>query len=340
MEAERALLAATGGGCRSPIGAIGTVTAGELTILAGAGRTWTSGAGAMIPVATVGWVRGTAPVADRLTLAERLAASVVALRDGPRVIVSRPTGRAEALADGLRAAGVDVAHVPAIEIRPVAAGGAVDAALRSTLPADYVVLASANAAHAVLDACARLDLEPLMLRWATVGEATAAVLLAAGIEDVFVASMPTGEALARELPLHPRDRVLVPRADIADGRLVEILGERGARVIDVVAYETVEAPEVSRPLLAAALDDGPVDALVLTSGSTARGLLALAADEDARARLLATPVITAGGTTATAAREAGYATVLAAPSPSSAALAAFVATTLGVAAPIPSGDPR
>jgi uroporphyrinogen-III synthase len=112
-------------------------------------------------------------------------------------------------------------------------------------------------------------------------------------------------------------------------------------VTDVVAYETIEAPKGSRPLLAAALDEGPVDALVLTSGSTARGLLALAATDEVRALLLATPVIAAGGTTAAAARDAGYATVLAAPSPSSSALAAFVGSALGATpGTTPTGDPR
>jgi uroporphyrinogen-III synthase len=101
-------------------------------------------------------------------------------------------------------------------------------------------------------------------------------------------------------------------------------------VTDVVAYETVEAPDVSRPVLAAALDDGPVDALILTSGSTARGLLALASP-DARARLAATPVIAGGAATAAAARAAGYAIVLTAPSPAAADLVACTAQALGVA---------
>ena len=114
--------------------------------------------------------------------------------------------------------------------------------------------------------------------------------------------------------------------------------ERGATVTDVIAYETIEAPEVSRPLLAAALDDGPVDVLLLTSGSTARGLLALASDDQARVRLLATPVITGGPTTFAVARELGFATVLQAPSPGAQALATFTAAALGVVATSPDSN--
>lgn len=330
VEAERALLAATGGGCRSPIGAIGMVDGGELTVLAGAAREWSSELGAGARPAPVGWVRGHAPIADRHALAERMAARVVALRGHARVLVARPLDRGRDLLDGLAARGIEAVHVPAIEIRPAANGGSLDGALGRVEPAEWVVLTSANAAHAMLDAAARLEVEPLMLRWAAVGGATAQVLRDAQIHDVFVPTEANGAALARELPVHARDRVLVPRADIADGAVIEILRERGVTVTDVVAYETVEAPEASRPLLAAALDDGPIDALVLTSGSTARGLLALAGD-DARERLAATLVIAAGAPTAAAARAAGYASIVTAASPAAADLVASTAAALGVA---------
>ena len=48
VEAERALLNATGGGCRSPIGAIGVVSGGRLELLAAAEREWTPAPGAPI----------------------------------------------------------------------------------------------------------------------------------------------------------------------------------------------------------------------------------------------------------------------------------------------------
>lgn len=345
VEAERALLAGTGGGCRSPIGALGTVTGDTLTVVAGAGRTWVPAPGASVATSTVGWVRGMAPVTDRAALAARLAARIVALRSGPMVLVARPADRADRLLASLVAHGMEAVHVPAIEIVPVPAGSELDDAMAAAEPGEYIVLTSANAARAALDAASRTEADPLALAWAAVGEATAAVLAAVGIEDVFVPSAPTGESLALELPLRPLDRVYVPRADIADATLVDILAERGACVTDVVAYETREGPESSRPLLVAALDDGPVDALILTSGSTARGLLALASAA-ARPTLLATPVIAAGAATATVARSLGFASVLVAPSPVSDDLAAFTAAALGVAVSrtpidaIPAGETR
>jgi hydroxymethylbilane synthase len=332
VEAERALLSGTGGGCRSPIGALGRVSFGRLALTAGAGRTWVAHASpdATIKASTVGWVSGTAAFQDRLELAAAMAEHVVALRSRPRVLVARPADRAGTLVAALDAAGIGAVHVPAIEIVPTPAGGELDRAIWETEPATVIVVTSANAAHGVLASIARAAGEPLMYRWAAVGPASAEALRKAGIEDIFVPSEPTAAALADELHLDRRDHVLLPRADIADPILPAALRARGVRVTEAIAYETREAPDASIPTLAAALAGGPVDALVLTSGSTARGLVALAADAD-RPRILATPVVASGSTTADACREAGFTTVLRAPAPDAATLAAFTASSLGLA---------
>lgn len=328
VEAERALLNATGGGCRSPIGATGTVSGDRLELVAAAERTWLPGAGALVRRAPVGWVRGTAPVDERRDLAARLAGHVVALRNGPRALVARPEGQAGPLLGALASVGVDAVHVPAIEIRGAPAGGELDAAVRATTPGDTVVVASANAASAALETMSRLGIDPAACRWAAVGHATAVVLRAVGVAGVFVPSAADAATLAAEMPLVAGDRILVPHGDIADPALTAALRSRGAEVREVIAYATVEAPEASRALLAAALDEGPLDVLVLTSGSTVRGLLALAED-DVRAAILAMPVVAAGAKTATAASEAGFSLVLVAPAPDAASLADFTARALG-----------
>jgi hydroxymethylbilane synthase len=338
VEAERALLSGTGGGCRSPIGVVGRASDGRLELAAAAQRSWVPAAGATIACATVGWVRGRAPASERRDLAARLAGRVVAMRDRPRALVARPDGQAGPLRAALAEAGVDSTHVAAIEIRPVAPGGLLDDAVRTSAPGDRIVVTSANAASATLDAMARLGVDPTPMRWAAVGQATAVVLRIAGLAGIFVPSRADATTLALELPLQAGDRVLVPHGDIADPHLATALAARGAQVREVVAYVTVEAPEASRDLLAAALDDGPVDVLVLTSGSTARGLVALSAPA-ARASILALPVVAAGSRTAEAAKAAGFRTVLVAPAPDAASLADFTARALGARpAPDPESD--
>ncbi|HYO45026.1 MAG TPA: hydroxymethylbilane synthase [Candidatus Limnocylindrales bacterium] len=337
VEAERWLLNGTGGGCRSPIGVVGRAAGDRLELVAAAERTWVPGPGAVIEPDRIGWVRGTAPATDRRELAMRLAARVVTLRERPRALVARPDGQAGPLLAALAAAGVDGVHVPAIEIRQVAAAGELDTAASATAPGETVVVASANGAIAALDALARTGVDPAGLRWAAVGHTTALALRAAGVSGIFVPSVPDAATLAAELPVAPGDRVLVPHGDIADPLLTIALRERGVDVREVVAYSTAEAPEASRALLRAVLDEGPIDVLVLTSRSTVRGLLELGG-EAARRGLLATPVVAVGAQTAGAASDAGFRQVLVAPAPDAASLAAYTAAALGVAIAEPGPD--
>ncbi len=331
VEAERAFLAATGGGCRSAIGALGSVEGDTLRLVTAAGRAILPVGKSVIAPAPVAWVRGSAPVASRLELGSRLAARVVGLRGTIRVLVGRPDGQAGELVGALATHGIEAAHVPAIQIDGAIEGGSLDRALRQTLDGDYIVVTSANGARAVLAAAARIGLALARFRLAAVGDATAALLLDAGLGPVFVPTVPDGATLGAELPIVTGDRVLVAQGDIAEGAAPIALAERGARVVDVAAYTTREAPEQSRAVLADALDDGPLDALILTSGSIARGLLALAASDAIAVRLRHVPVIAAGGTTAAEARRLGYARVLVAPAPGAAALAEYTAKCFGLA---------
>jgi hydroxymethylbilane synthase len=337
VEGERALLNATGGGCRSPIGVTGWVDGDTLELVAGAERSWIAGSDATLATTPVAWVRGAAPVGDRRDLATRLAARVVTLRARPRALVARPEGQAGPLLAALAACGVDVAHVPAIAILPAPPGAALDEAVRDLRPRDHVAVASANAAAAVLTTMSRLGIDTGSVRWAAVGPATAEVLASGGVADQFVPKASDATTLAGELRITPGDRVLVPHGDLADPALVLALRARGASDREVVAYRTLEAPDASVDRLHAAFDDGPIDVLVLTSGSTVRGLLALAGDE-ARATMLVTPVIASGAKTAKAAIELGFTTVLTSPSPDSAAIAAFTAASLGAPAPAAADD--
>jgi hydroxymethylbilane synthase len=336
VEAERILLNGTGGGCRSPIGVVGRVSGGLLELAAAAERSWRPAPGAAITPVRVGWIHGSAPAQDRRALALRLASRVVAFRERPRALVARPEGQAGPLLAALAAAGVDAAHVPAIEIRLAPAGGELDAAVAATRPGELIVVTSANGATSVLDAMMRRAVDPATLRWAAVGHATAVVLRAAGVAGVFVPTAPDAQTLAAELPLGKGDRLLVPHGDIADPGLTIALRARGADVREVVAYWTSEAPPASGPRLVDSLDGGPVDVLVLTSRSTVRGLLALA-DEGTRPGILATPVVAAGSQTASAARDAGFRLVLVAPAPDALALAAFTAHALGLPPTPPGG---
>jgi hydroxymethylbilane synthase len=328
VEAERAILNRTGGGCRSPVGVTARALEGTIDVVAAVERDWVPAGGAVIASASVGWVRGAATAETCDALVDRLAARIVSLRGAPRAVVGRPPGLAGPLLAALADAGIDAAHVPAIEVAPAAEEG-LAAAVQGVTPGTSIVVTSANAVEPVLAALAHAGIAVADLRWAAVGEATAARVREAGIGGVFVPSRADDTTLAAELPLEPGDDVLLPQADLADEHLATLLRGRGASVRHAVAYRTVEGPERSRARLADVVDDGPIDVLVVTSGSTARGFAALAGAAILD-RVLATPVVAAGNRAALAARTAGFTTVLVAPAPDALSIAAFTARALGL----------
>ena len=384
VEAERAFLRASGGGCRAPLGALATVD-GETITIRGAvaaegavpagdapstraalapGTTFTGAADASLPLPPV--VRGerTGPVEDRVALATELAtelALALALADAsalagrgtasgpaasasptsPRVLVTREPGRPGALADELRARGLEPVVIATIELRPAAPGGPLDAAAANLSAFAWVVVTSAAGAEALADAAERAGGDLAATRLAAVGAATADALAARGAPASFVPSRTTGLGIGDELPIAPGDRVLLARADAAGTDLPARLRTRGAVVDEVAAYHTVEAPESARGPLRSLFAAGGIGAIVFASGSAIRGLLALLGPVERRAAL-ATPACCIGPTTAAAARDAGFIRVVEAAAQASAALAETVAGVVGggaTAEPSPAAEP-
>jgi uroporphyrinogen-III synthase len=350
VETERAFLAATGGGCRAPIGALATVSGGRITLTAGTGGREPIEEAAEERGPVVAWGEVEGPVEEGARLATRLADQLAERRAGllrtrrplpasPRVLVTRPTAQAGPLVAALEALGFSPAVIPTIEIRPVDPSGELDAALEAfaallrTEGSAGVTVTSANGARAVLEATERLGLDLSAARWAAVGDGTAAALARRGVAAAFVPSVPDADHLAAELPLPAGATALLPQADLADGRLSRSLEARGARVTAVTAYRTVAGPEASRKTLREWFADGPPEAIVFTSGSTVGGLLALV-DVDHRAAVRAATACCIGERTAAVARAEGFARVLASPSPAPASVAEVVAEALLLAAEV------
>lgn len=333
VTAERAFLAASGGGCRAPIGALAVSEDGEVVLFGG--HTAPDGS-----ATAFGRVRG--PASDVMRLGSELAGRLgirVSMQAGSpltpeprdlpirrRILVTRAEGQASDFLGALAEAGLAAVHVPSIAIEPVASGGDLDRAARCLDRYDWVVVTSVNGAHAILSAAERV-LTPLGApRWAAIGVATRRVLEDAGFEVDLQPSRASGTAIAEELPVGPGSRVLLLRADLADGDLPMALRARGAEVDDVIAYRTVEAPVTSRAPLREAMEAGPLEAVVFTSGSTVRGLLALASADVLDVTSI--PAICIGPETAAAARRAGFHVLAEAPMRDAVTLAATTVAAL------------
>jgi len=335
VEAERAFLRASGGGCRAPIGALAMVIGDELHLLGGYASP--DGARTAIarrrgPVASgEGLGRGLADELDSSSLVRATAGAAQPKGDrssARRVLVTRAADQAGDLISALRGAGLDPIPVPAIAIEFDLADRELDSAARVLHTYAWVVITSANGARAILKAAERVFTPLETSRFAALGSATRSVLEREGIAVDFQPSRSGTIAMAAELPVRPGEEVLILRGDLADEELALALRARGAEVDDVIAYRTHEAPEASRGLLRRAISDGPVAAAVFTSGSTVRGLLALGRAESIDVR--AVPGVCIGPETAGEARTAGFRILAVAPTPDATALAAATASALSI----------
>src|SRR5438093_578539 len=169
-----------------------------------------------------------------------------------RVIVTRPEGQADELAERLRSLGHEVVLCPLVRIEPLG-DEPIDVA-----PYDWVIVTSANGAR---ELARRRRGRPRSV--AAIGPATAAVLGEQGLAADLVARVPTQDGLLQELP-RPAGRVLVAAAEGARRLLVD---ELDADFVPL--YRTIELRPAEPPL---------GDAVVLASGSAARAFGALGVD--------------------------------------------------------------
>lgn len=300
VEAERTFLHASGGGCRSPIGVLATVEGDSLRLVGGFasldGR-----------VAALGELRGSKDQAAAMAeaLAMRLTERRARLPGAARVLITRPGEDSRRLAARLAEHGLSGVIVPSIEIELLDGDPDLAIAMARLADFDWSIVTSANGARSVRLAAARLGIDLNATRWAAVGRATARELLAGGVGDVWLPSDPNAAALAAELPVDRGQSILWARGDLAEPTVAEQLRMRGTSVRALTAYRTIVAPVSSRPLLAQALADHALAAVILASPSAARGVLELAAP-DARYLVLRVPAVCVGPRTAAAARELGF----------------------------------
>jgi len=240
------------------------------------------------------------------------APAVDALPAGPlagrTVLVPRATDGPDPLVIALHAAGAEPLVVPLIQTVPPFDPTELDDALLALEVGYYgwVAVTSAAAVPVLEDRAEETGhtLAGLLdgVRVAAVGGSTARALREAGVR---VDLVPTGRSSAVALlaawPAAGAEpaRVLLPLGDLAAPTMAEGLAARGWPVDVVVTYRTVPGP-APEPEVRDAYAAGRVDAVLLTSGSTARNLLAMLGAPPA-----GTLVCCIGDSTAAEARRAG-----------------------------------
>lgn len=194
--------------------------------------------------------------------------------DGLRVVNTRSLEQAGELNDLLRAAGAVPLPFPCIAIEPVSKMQELDDALASG-KFDWVVLTSQNAVDVLANRANTLGLSREHLRrarYAVVGSATGAALKRQlGIDPDFQPVDFHGGATAREMPVVPGERILMPVSNLAAEEPAEILTERGAEVTRLVVYRTTTGK--GGVDIGTLLRDGNVGAITFTSPSAVDGFV-------------------------------------------------------------------
>jgi uroporphyrinogen III methyltransferase / synthase len=235
---------------------------------------------------------------------EDIAGALSPLAD--RVVAdTRGEGMGTDLAALLERAGAVVLRVPVMRILPPLDGEALEAAAAALHTFDWVILASANGARSLTDACGRLGVGlgvEVRPRICAVGPATRDVLVEQGwpvdlIPEHFLAEGVLA-SLDEQGGVRGR-RVLLPRPADAPDLLPTGLRARGAHVVEVEGYRNAPHREGLESLKRAVRGD-QVDIIILTAASSARRVAEVLGGDVGRAR-----VVAIGPATAKAAEGAG-----------------------------------
>jgi len=188
-------------------------------------------------------------------------------------MVTRTREQAAGLVDRLHALGATVVVVPLISTVPIAHPEEIRSVLSEILAAPaprWAAFTSATAVRLVVGAAGTEALSGLLV--AAVGPATAAALETSGRGPDVIAAEHDASGLAGAMLARGAARATVwfPAAEGARDTLVEALEGAGASVTVQRIYRSV-MPDQAPQRLRAALSAG-VDAITLTSGSTARHL--------------------------------------------------------------------
>ncbi len=210
---------------------------------------------------------------------------------GLGVLLTRPSGQIEGLAQCVEQTGGKVLRFPVIEISAPADTAVAHQQLQEAARADATIFLSANAVDWAMK---RVPAEHFSAPLMAIGAATARALARHGLPTALQPEQAyTSEALL-ELPQLQVDalvgkRMLIVRGEGGRPLLMETLKSRGAQVEVAEVYRRIR-PSADSGVLLRAWNADKIDVAVLNSGEALRNLYHLAG-EKGRAQLQSTPLV-------------------------------------------------
>jgi uroporphyrinogen III methyltransferase/synthase len=228
---------------------------------------------------------------------------------GKRVLVTRPAAQAGRLSFALRALGAEVLEFPAVKIVAPADYAPLDKALKEIEHYHWLIFTSVNGVQFFFQRLFQQEKDVRALahvRLGVIGPATRRALQSYGLRADFMPAEYRAEAVAAGLAeiVHPGQRILLPRADLARPFLRAALADGGATVEEVVAYQTVMEGQ-NRDLVREYLHQGRIHLITFTSSSTVRSFTRLLGEPDLPRLLAGVQIACIGPVTAKTAKETG-----------------------------------
>lgn len=226
--------------------------------------------------------------------------------EGLTILVTRPLEQAKRAARAIEAAGGVAFVFPTIEIQPAPDRTTLIEQIDRLDAFDWAIFVSANAVDASLPLILQRRALPRGLRFAAVGNATAAALAGFGVHDVIApADRHDSEGLLAlaEMRAVRGCRIVIFRGASGRELIADTLTERGAEVEYAVCYRRVR-PEADSRALQRRWRAGQIHAVSAMSAESLTNLCAMI-DATTRELLAQTPVFVPHERIAAAARALG-----------------------------------
>jgi uroporphyrinogen-III synthase len=249
---------------------------------------------------------------------------------GKRIVVTRAPQQAGELVRALESWGATVLLLSTVSFAMPEDLKDLDAALSRLPDFDWILFTSQNAVRFLCRRWRELGrdqaaLGSLPARIAAVGSATARAAEAEQFRVHYVAQTQTGESLGFELrDSLAKKKILLPRSDRVDDRLLSALCQAGAYVSEVIAYRTLPPKTIDKEILAQ-VRSAQIDAIVFASPSAFNNLAAFIPSAELAGLSERMEFATIGSTTTRALNHAGLRVAIESNDSSSAALADAIA---------------
>lgn len=196
---------------------------------------------------------------------------------GWKVLVTRPRNMISKTSELLREKGAEVLELPSIRTEALEDQSRLYEALNRMDSYQWLVFTSPTGVDVFFTEMQKLEKDIRCLgqvKIAAIGEGTKKKLKERGLLADMLPSVYDGDTLGQELSvmLSGGEKILIPRAETGNQKLVEHLEQAGAQVDDVPTYRTCYEPSVLIDEKKE-FDTGSVDCVVFTSASTVKGFV-------------------------------------------------------------------